>query len=115
MKYTYPIVSTHGIKCIGATNKNHLIVSWNKYFNKIVAFILKRGTITLTLDVPFTYIAGLSPHKDSVWQAHVHALTLCLPFIAQFSRSCCLDRHVSFCINQAKPKFNILNIEGRGT
>lgn len=65
MKYTYPIVSTHGIKCIGATNKNHLIVSWNKYFNKIVAFILKRGTITLTLDVPFTYIAGLSPHKDS--------------------------------------------------
>lgn len=42
MKYTYPIVSTHGIKCIGATNKNHLIVSWNKYFNKIVAFILKR-------------------------------------------------------------------------
>lgn len=66
MKYTYPIVSTHGIKRIGTTNKNHLIVSRNKYFNKVVAFILKKVIITLILDIPYAGTVGSSPHKDYI-------------------------------------------------
>lgn len=57
-KYTHPIVSTHGIKCIGTTDKNHLVVSWNKYFNKVVAFVLKKVIIKLLLDIPYADIVG---------------------------------------------------------
>lgn len=58
MKYTHLIVSTHGIKCIGTTYKNHLIVSWNKHFNKVVAFILKKVIIELLLDIPYVDTVG---------------------------------------------------------
>lgn len=68
VKYTHPVVSTHGIKRIGTTYKNHLIVSWNKYFNKVVAFILKKVIIELLLDIPYVDIVGWSPRKDEVWQ-----------------------------------------------
>lgn len=64
MKYTHPIVSAHGIECIGTTYKNHLIISWDKYFNKVVAFILKKVIIKLLLDIPYADIVRGSPHKD---------------------------------------------------
>lgn len=41
LKHTYPIVSTHWVESIGTTDKNHLIVSWNKDFDKVVALILR--------------------------------------------------------------------------
>lgn len=66
IKFTYPIVSTHGIKCIGTTYENHLIVSWNKYFDEVVAFILKKVIITLILDIPFADIVGSRPQEDSM-------------------------------------------------
>lgn len=39
-KCPYPVVSTHRIEGVCATDKNHLIVSWNKHFYVVVAFIL---------------------------------------------------------------------------
>lgn len=41
---TDPVVSAHGVKAIGATDKHQVIVSGNQHFNKVVALILEAET-----------------------------------------------------------------------
>lgn len=39
---TDPVVSAHGIKAIGPTDKDQVIVSGHQYFDEVVALVLKR-------------------------------------------------------------------------
>lgn len=66
MKYIYFIVFIYGIKRIGIINKNYFIVFRNKYFNKVVVFILKKVIIILILDILYVGIVGLSLYKDYI-------------------------------------------------
>lgn len=38
---TDPVVSAHGVEAIGTTDEYKVIVSWNQYFDEVVALVLK--------------------------------------------------------------------------
>lgn len=77
---TYPIVSAHRVESIGTTDKNHLIISWDKDFDEVVAFILK--------EKKKSHGSQTSPMVMSWWQSHreetvagtrpLHSLYACL-------------------------------------
>jgi hypothetical protein len=78
---TYPIVSAHRVESIGTTDKNHLIISWDKDFDEVVAFILKEKKKK-------SHGSQTSPMVMSWWQSHreetvagtrpLHSLYACL-------------------------------------
>lgn len=74
VRYAYPIVSAHRVEGIGATNENHLVVSWNKHFDEVVAFVLEKVTIML-LDCPHADVVGSSSEKT---KSSRHLLYACL-------------------------------------
>ena len=41
---TNPVVSAHGVKAIGATDKHQVVISGNQHFNEVVALLLEAET-----------------------------------------------------------------------
>lgn len=79
MKHTYPIVSTHWVEGIGTTDKNHLIISWNKYFDEVVALILKEKQLHDCQTFP-TPMLWWQAYKEGAWQAPILGTHFMLAF-----------------------------------